>query len=235
MKRGKFIVIDGTDGSGKATQTRMLVDRLKKEKIKVQKIDFPRYDSNFFGKLIGESLAGKYGDFIAINPHIASVLYAADRWESSKLIEKWLKSGYTVVADRYVSANQIHQGGKILDESERFEFLTWLDTMEHGVFKIPRPDAVIFLNMPVQLSLNLLQAKHLQSKKKYLGKNNKDQAENDPLHLAASQTSAISIVKKNNKWYQIECAQNGQVLSREEIHDEVIGVAKKVIHPSKSR
>jgi dTMP kinase len=226
MKRGKFIVIDGTDGSGKATQTKMLVERLSKDKIKVKKIDFPRYYNNFFGELIGEALAGKYGDFIAINPHIASVLYAADRWESSKQIETWLKSGYTVVADRYVSANQIHQGGKIADENERFQFLTWLDKMEHGIFKIPRPDAVIFLNMPVQLSLGLLQAKSLENKKRYL-KSSKDLAESNAGHLLDSQTSAISIVRKNNKWYQVECGRGEEILTREEIHNEVYKIVEK--------
>jgi dTMP kinase len=230
MKKGKLIVIDGTDGSGKATQAELLVERLQKENIKVQKIDFPRYDSNFFGTLIGEYLAGKYGDFIAVDPHIASVLYAADRWESKMQMEKWLDEGYSVVADRYVSANQIHQGGKIIDENERADFLSWLDTMEHKVFKIPRPDAVIFLNMPVQMSLNLLQAKHLENKKQYL-KGNKDLAENNPDHLVASQLSAISIVKKNNTWIQIECTDGETVLSREEIHEqvykEVINILKK--------
>ena len=228
MKRGKFIVIDGSDGSGKATQTSLLVRRLKKEKIKVKKIDFPRYDTNFFGELIGECLAGKYGDFIAVNPHIASVLYAADRWESSKKIESWLKSGHTVIADRYVSANQIHQGGKILDEKERSKFLHWLDTMEHKIFKIPRPNAIIYLHMPVQLSLDLLQKNNLSTKKKYLN-GQKDQAENNPLYLSNSQTSAVSIVRKNNNWYQVECTGQTDIKSKEEIHTLVFDKVKGIL------
>ena len=228
MKRGKFIVIDGTDGSGKATQTALLVDLLKKKKIKVKKIDFPRYNDNFFGALIGDALAGNYGDFIAVDPHIASVLYAADRWESSVQIEQWLKKGYTVIADRYVSSNQIHQGGKINDELKRIEFLNWLDIMEHKVFKIPRPDAIIYLHLTVQQSLNLLANKDLGKKKQYLhGK--KDLAENNPEHLAASRTSAISIVKRNNKWIQIECAtETGEIKTKQQIHDLVFEKVKHI-------
>lgn len=229
MKRGKFIVIDGTDGSGKATQTALLVDLLKKKKVKVKKIDFPRYSDNFFGELIGDALAGNYGDFIAVDPHIASVLYAADRWESSKQIEQWLKSGYTVIADRYVSSNQIHQGGKIVDEKKRIEFLNWLDTMEHKVFKIPRPDAIIYLHLTVQQSLALLAGKDLSKKKMYL-RGRKDLAENNPEHLAASRTSAISIVKRNNKWIQIECATDqGDIKTKEQIHDLVFEKVKRII------
>ncbi len=106
-------MIDGIDGTGKATQAKLLVQRLRREGQKVQAIDFPNYYKNFFGKLLGNYLSGKYGDFAEVDPHVASVLYAADRFESSPQIERWLKEGNIVVADRYVSANQIHQGGKI--------------------------------------------------------------------------------------------------------------------------
>lgn len=115
MKKGKLIVIDGTDGSGKATQVKLLVKRLKKSGRKVKAIDFPQYYDNFFGKTIGECLIGENGNWAKINPRIASVLYAADRWESSKKVKKWLKGGYFVIADRHASSNQIHQGGKVLE------------------------------------------------------------------------------------------------------------------------
>ena len=114
MKKGKFIAIEGPDGSGKETQTKILIENLQKKGFKIKTIDFPRYYDNFFGKFVGECLRGDHGDFVNLDPKIASVLYAADRWESSKKIKEWLIDGYIVIADRYASANQIHQGGKFL-------------------------------------------------------------------------------------------------------------------------
>ncbi|MEK6820941.1 MAG: thymidylate kinase, partial [archaeon] len=112
-KKGKLIVLDGIDGSGKATQVKLLAEKFKRLGIPTKVIDFPRYYDNFFGKLIGEYLSGQYGDFIQTDPRVASVLYAADRFESCEQIKDWLGKGFVVIADRYASANQIHQGGKI--------------------------------------------------------------------------------------------------------------------------
>jgi len=112
-KKGKLIVIDGTDGSGKATQVALLVKRLKKEGKTVKIVDFPEYYKNFFGAFIGHCLSEQYYKFLNVHPKIASVLYAADRWESSEELRNWLKKGHIVIANRYVSANQIHQAGKI--------------------------------------------------------------------------------------------------------------------------
>jgi dTMP kinase len=229
MKKGKFIVIDGTDGSGKATQTALLVERLKKAKVKVKKIDFPQYDTNFFGKLIGEALHGKYGDFIGVDPHIASVLYAADRWETSAQIRKWIDQGITVISDRYVSANQIHQGGKIKDEKERVEFLQWLDTMEYKVFKIPKPDAVIYLDVPVEVSQRLLEEKAMKAAKSKTFTAAKDQAESNIKHLQESKESALTVIQKDNKWFRIECAENNEMLTREEVHEKVFFVMRKLL------
>jgi len=228
MSKGKFIVIDGTDGSGKATQTAILEKRLKSEGYKVKKIDFPQYDKNFFGKLVGECLVGDYGNFIGLDPHIASVLYAADRFESSEKIKKWLRQGCVVLADRYVSSNQIHQGSKISDISKRKSFLKWLEKMEYGVFGIPKPDLIVFLDVPVEITQKLLALKEQVSKKKYL-KGKKDQAENDRLHLEKSRANAISIVKKGNFWKKINCSKGDSLFSKEKIHELVYGVINQVI------
>ncbi len=228
MKKGKLIVIDGIDGSGKATQVGLLAKRLKKEKVKVKTIDFPRYYDNFFGKLIGDCLTGMYGDFIGVDSHIASVLYAADRFESSKEIQKWLDQGYVIIADRYVSANQIHQGGKIDDSKKRAEFLKWLDTMEHGVFKIPRPDMVIYLDVPYEVSKEWLQKKVAQRKKKYLN-GNKDVAEDNLMHLKNSRNSALLLAKQHKNWQRIECCNGMICMLPEQVHEEVFKQIKKVV------
>lgn len=229
MKKGKLIVIDGIDGSGKATQVALLEKRLKKEKIKVKTIDFPRYYDNFFGGLIGEYLSGKYGDFIAMDPRVASVLYAADRFESSGQIKKWLDEGYVVLADRYVSANQIHQAGKIDNPKVRKEFLKYLDTMEHEVFKIPRPDLVIYLDVPFEVSSEWLKKKILSRKKKYL-KGQKDVAENNLIHLKNSRNSALSLEKANKNWQRIECCKGMVCMLPEGVHEHVFEKVKKLLN-----
>jgi dTMP kinase len=225
-KYGKLIVIDGIDGSGKATQAALLRKRLTKAGVKIKAIDFPRYDSNFFGGLIGEYLSGKYGDFIEVAPRLASVLYAADRFESSKNIRKWLEEGYVVVADRYVSANQIHQGGKIANLDERKEFLKWLDTMEHKVFGIPRPDVVIYLDVPFEVSKEWLEKKVAQRKKKYL-KGRRDVAEDNLMHLKNSRESALFLERENKNWARVTCCDGMVCMLPEAVGEEVFKIVQK--------
>ncbi len=216
MNNGLFIVIDGTDGSGKATQTELLLQKLGQLTGKVKKIDFPQYTKNTFGILLHEALKeGKHGDFIAISPKIASTLYAADRFETSGQIRQWLDEGYIVVADRYVSANQIHQGGKIKDDEERREFLKWLDHVEYGIFKIPRPDVIVYLHVPLEVSLELIRSRAADNGEK------PDQAESDAVHLFQSQQSALKIIEEDNAWIKIDCASGGVMKSREDIHQSI--------------
>lgn len=225
-KRGKLIVIEGSDGSGKATQSKLLFERLTKDGEKIKKIDFPQYEENFFGSFIGECLRGDHGNFLSYDPKIASILYAADRSEASnKYIRGWLEKGFTVLSDRYASANQIHQGGKIKDPEKRAEFMKWLDMLEFGVFKIPRPDILIYLNVPVEVSFSLLQNKNMEAKKKYL-KGKKDQHEDNLDFMVNSKKSAEDLLEKNKNWIKIECVKDGNLLSREEIHEEIYSVIK---------
>lgn len=217
MKKGKLIVLDGADGSGKATQAKLLLARLKKEGYRVRVLDFPQYEKNFFGALLGQCLAGEYGDFIALDPHIASTLYAADRFESKPLIEKWLQQGDIVVLDRYVSSNQIHQGGKITDAKKRTAFLRWLDTLEFTVYGLPRPHLVLYLDVPQAISEKLLtQGKQGLSQNRSV-KGKRDLAEKNPAHLQAARESALKIVKQGNAWERVACAPRGALLSREDI------------------
>ena len=226
MSKGKLIVIDGIDGSGKATQTKMLAKRLVKEGFKVKTIDFPRYENNFFGSLIGEYLSGKYGDFSKIDPRVASVLYAGDRFESSEQIKKWLADGYIVVTDRYVSANSIHQGGKIKNPKKRQEFITWLEKMEYGVFKIPKPDLVVYLDVPYEVSKKWLENKVAQRSKKYL-KGKKDVAEENLNYLKNSRNCALSLATKNKNWTKISCCEGLVCMSIEEVGGEVFNIVIK--------
>jgi dTMP kinase len=218
MAKGKLIVIDGSDGVGKATQTQLLVERLKKSGKKVETMDFPQYEKNFFGSFLKECLTGKHGDFIGQNPYLVSIAYAADRWESKAKLEKWLKAGRIVVLNRYVSSNQMHQGGKISDTKARTKFLTWLDAMEHDAFGLPRPDLIVYLHVPVALSLQLMK-----------GRGNEDLAESDPKHLERTQEAALKIISSQGNWMKIDCTDKDGMLPRPAIHDKIFAAVKKVV------
>jgi dTMP kinase len=228
MKKGKFIVIDGTDGSGKATQVKLLVSRLKKQRIGVKTIDFPQYKKNFFGKMVGRYLSGEFGSSFQVSPYLASILYAADRFECKERIGEWLLKGFVVIADRYASSNQIHQGGKINSHEERKKFLAWLEKMEFKIFSIPRPDAIFYLDVPLEFSLDLLKNKSAQNRKKYLN-GKADIHESDQRHLICAKQSAIDLVKKNNNWVKINCVKNGLLLSKKEVNDLVWEQIKNIL------
>ncbi|MBD3244612.1 MAG: dTMP kinase [Candidatus Moranbacteria bacterium] len=224
-KKGNFIVIEGIDGSGKATQCNLLFKKLLQKKIKVKKIDFPKYYDNFFGRLIGECLAGKHGDFLKIDPYIVSVLYGADRFESKKTIQNWLKKGYIVISDRYVSSNQIHQGAKIQTPKEKQKLLKWIEKMEYSLFKVPKPDLTIFLDVSVEVSQNLLKNKS-KAKKKYL-KGKKDLAESNKKHLLDARKSALTIIENSSDWKKINCVKNNKILPKKIISNKIYNIIEK--------
>jgi dTMP kinase len=227
-KKGKLIVVDGTDGSGKSTQIGLLLKHLKKDGRKVKLVDFPEYYSNFFGAFIGHCLSERYYDFVKVHPKIASVLYAADRFESKDKIKKWLNEGNIVIANRYASANQIHQGGKIANTKKREAFLKWLAEMEYNVFKIPKPDAVFYLSVPVPVVMKLIKERNKNQTRAYLGKK-KDVVEKDKNYMENSRKSALWLAKTQPGWVKIECVKNGVLDTRENIHEEIYAKVKKII------
>jgi len=228
-KKGRLIVIDGTDGSGKATQVALLAKRLKKEGHKIKIVDFPEYYKNFFGEFVGHCLSEQYYNFLNVHPKIASVLYAADRWESSKEMKNWLDKGYVVIANRYVSANQIHQGGKTKDTKRRNDFLKWLDQMEYEVFNIPRPDITLYLSLPIKIVLKLLKERESSKMKRAYLKKGKDVHEADVDFLINSRKSALKLEKEVKNFIKIECADKKGILSREDIHVMVYDKVKKIL------
>lgn len=220
VKKGKFIALEGNDGSGKATQTKMLAQRLADEGVEVVSVDFPAYDHNFFGAFIGECLAGKHGDFVHMDPKIVSMLYAFDRSESSENIRGALAEGRMVIADRFSSSNQIHQGGKIADEQERVAFVEWIDHLEHEVLQIPRPDVIIYLRVPVETSLELLLKKRA-AKNQLLGAGVKDVVEGDRAYLEHSHATADWLAANHPSWKVVECVEGGEMRTAEDIGAEV--------------
>lgn len=211
---GTLIVIDGADGAGKATQTKLLVERLRAEGRVVETMSFPQYEKNTFGALIGECLRGSRGDFAGLDPRIASTLYAVDRYESKPQLEAWLQQGVIVVLDRYVSSNMLHQGSKILnDEAALTSFLTWLDQVEHGVFGLPRPQGILYLDVPLSVRKNLMQHDGVRGAL--------DTVETNEDYQRAAEACAQALLARLNSWQSINCAPQGVLMTREEIHELV--------------
>ncbi|HVX90222.1 MAG TPA: hypothetical protein VHC20_01110 [Candidatus Paceibacterota bacterium] len=227
-KKGVFIVLDGLDGSGKATQAKLLTEGLAALGIPFETIDFPSYDRTRFGTLIGEALAGKRGDFLHIDPRIGSTLYALDRFEMSPKIRAWMEEGKVVIADRFTSSNQIHQGGKIRDAEERAAFMQWLDEMEHTTLNIPRPDAVIYLRVPTAVSAKLLAEKR-EAKNRVLPEGEKDTVERDEEYVERSYESAQLLAKEHGNWHVIDCVVGDAMRTPADIHEDVLAVVKGIL------
>lgn len=212
---GKFIVIDGTDGSGKGTQTKILVDRLRQDGYPVETIEFPQYGQKSAGLVEEYLIAGKYGSAQEVGPYIPSIFYACDRFDASFKIKQWLAEGKIVIADRYASSNMGHQAGKIKDSVERDKFLDWLDNLEFSIFKIPRPDINLLLYMDPEISHRLIGNK---GERKFLAGKKRDIHEDDLNHLRDASEAYLYVAKKYN-WPIIECAPNGNLMTPEQIHE----------------
>ena len=212
--KGFLIVITGPDGCGKKTQTELLAKRYKEHDHKVMTIDFPQYGKNFFGKMVGRYLAGEFGDPANFNPYLASILYAGDRFESMEEIAKWLDEGKVVVCDRYVGDNFLHQGGKIKDKEKREEFFVWLEKLEYSVYKARKSNRTFYLDVPLEISLKLLEKKDAKERKNYTG-GKKDGHENER-HLREVREISEELIQRFH-WTKIDCAPKGIILPKEEI------------------
>ncbi|OJI06209.1 hypothetical protein BK004_04785 [bacterium CG10_46_32] len=211
-QRGKFIVIDGIDGSGKGTQTDLLIKRLRGVGRTVAKADFPQYGNRSAG-LVENYLNGKYG--ADVNPYIASFFYMLDRYDASFAMRESLTQGQVVVSNRYVSANMGHQGAKFKDAQKRQGYFSWLDQYEYGVFGIPRPDITLVLHVPARVAQGLVAQKVARE---YTSKSH-DLFEADLAHLEAAEQTYLSICKQFENFKLIECAPDGRILPIEKIHE----------------
>jgi dTMP kinase len=219
---GKLIVIEGTDGSGKETQAKRLLERLEASGIKTTYADFPQHGQKSAG-MVDNYLNGKYGAANVVDPKVASVFYAVDRYDASFEIRKRLEEGRVVVCNRYISASMGHQGGKIKDEKERREYVEWLKEFEYGFFKIPKPDMTILLHVPYLISQNLIKRK---TQRAYIEKS--DIHETDIEHLKNAEVAFLDVAKYEN-WSVIDCTKDGEMLSIGEIHEKVWESIKNVL------
>lgn len=229
-KKGKLIVIDGTDGTGKATQLNLLKQRLEREGYKVATADFPQYGKNVFADSVGAYLRSEFGNAAQLNPYLSSFAYAGDRWKASGEIREALNKGQVVITNRYTSANMGHQGSKFDSSLEREAFLNWLRKVEFSEdgFGIPKPDCTIILHLNPEMARRLVDMK---SAREYIGGLKRDAHEADLVHQRRTAETFKEIAKSDSSWRVIECADfSGNVLTPETIHELVWNEVKAVLN-----
>lgn len=223
--RGKLIVVEGTDCSGKETQTNLLIDKLNQEGISIKRFSYPNYDSPV-GKIIGGPYLGKTHiseswfpeGAVNVNPKVASLLYAADRYYNKEDIATLLESGVNVVMDRYTYSNMAHQASKIYQKNLRFEMYDWLERLEFDFLGLPKPDLRVLLYMPYEQG-EILRSKRAESL---------DEHEKDKDHLLNSLKAYLEIASKYD-FKVIECNDGDLVRSIEDIHMELYKFIKDKI------
>lgn len=222
---GKLFVIDGTDGSGKQTQLETLKKRMTEENIEYRTVSFPNYDSPS-SALVKMYLGGEFGkDAKKINPYVASTFFAADRYATFKKdYEEYYNNGGIILADRYTTANMIHQAGKMQDKEERNKFIDWLWDFEFNLYGLPIPTEVFFLNMPPKESMQLMKNRE----NKITHEEKKDIHEKDPVYLQEAYEAACELSKQFN-WYEIKCIKNSKIRTISDINDEIFIEIKKHI------
>lgn len=218
---GILIDIEGADGSGKATQAKLLAETLERAGKTIKTISFPRYYESRSGKLIGELLAGKHGDFMTIPPYVSALPYAMDRASAKDEVRAALDSGAVVICDRYTSSNLAHQSAK-LPKDEQPALVDFIEGLEYEELKIPKPDIVFYLSVPTDISSDLITKKDARE---YTGGEKRDQAERNIAHQDRTRTAYLKLAAEKD-WHVIECIKNGALRAPDDIHEEVYAVVK---------
>lgn len=216
----KLIIIEGLDGSGKSTQTQLLEDALKKDNIEYRKFKLPDYDSPS-STLVKMYLGGEFGKSAdSVNAYAASAFYATDRYSSYML--DWKKdylSGKVIIADRYATSNSIYQMEKLpLEQWD--SYLEWSADFEYEKLGIPKPDLVIFLDMPIEVSQKLMTSRYGGDE------NKKDVHEANVEFLKKCRKAALYTAEKQG-WTVIQCSDGEKPYSIEEIHEQIINKVKE--------
>jgi dTMP kinase len=215
-EKGKFIVIDGIDGSGKTTQIELLAIALRTSGLDVIKYDFPQYGQKSAGP-IEEYLSGKYGN---VNPEVASLFFAVDRFDAGAKLKEAVNAGECVLTNRYVTSSAGHQGGKIDDHQERNEFFRWLNNLEYEIFGIPKPDLTIVLHVDAVVAQELSGHKYKGSRK-FTNGHEKDLHEKDLDHLKRAEKIFLEIPEFFPNTKLVECMENGKLLPPLEVHNRI--------------
>lgn len=224
IKKGKLIVVEGSDASGKATQTEILYNNLLKEDYNVRKITFPDYNSSS-SALVKMYLKGDFGNNPEdVSPYVASTFYAVDRFASFK--KDWgnfYSDGGIIITDRYTTSNMVHQAAKIKGAGKD-SFLDWLWNLEFNVYKLPEADCVVFLDMPPEISQKLIHNRL----NKFTGDVEKDIHESNKEFLADSYINALYVANKYN-WVKIDCAKDNEPKNINTIQKEILTKVKSIL------
>lgn len=223
--KGKFIVLEGGDGSGKATQARLLTKALQ-EYSPTAFYEFPRYKQSAFGALIGRCLAGEFGNFLELSPYLSSLPYMLDRTRAKYLLIESLKDGH-VICDRYTPSNIAYQAAKIPKGKERQTFINFIEEGEYGELGLPEPDMVIYLQVPADISAELIKKKQERNYLAGTGRTH-DQFEENIKYQQEVMGVYLDLAKQRKSWHIINCLdKNKKLLPREDIHLQVIKLVKK--------
>jgi dTMP kinase len=210
--KGKLIVFEGTDSCGKKTQTKLLAERLRKMGKDVETIHFPTYNETPLGIFISKYLKGDFGSKESVTPEIASLFYSMDRYQLQKIIRDRLDEGVTIIADRYTPSN-IFQVAKVKPE-DRPKLWKWIKSLDE---RLPRPDAVIILNVPANVSEKLFSSRECKND---MLENKKDIHEEDMEYQEEVRKTYLEIAKREC-WIVVECCSGENFRTIEEIHEEV--------------
>ncbi len=214
--KGIFIAVEGQDGTGKETQTKLLVEHLRASGLKVVTFDFPQYDT-LWGGIIGKMLKGDYGPIENLAPLEASVPFAMDRLSAKSRIQAVLSGGAIAITNRYVDSNKAHQGARVPEKDLEW-FLSSVDNAEYRINQIPRPDYTVFLDVPPEVSQELITKK---VQRKYLGDAPMDILEKDIAMQMRAQEIYQRLAANDNSYLKITCCEDGKLLSPEIIHEKV--------------
>jgi len=219
LTKGKFIVIDGNDGSGKTTQLNLLKSFLEKQNVPTAVFDFPQYKT-FHGETVGRFLAGEFGNLDSVSPYLLAYPYAMDRLGASPHIKAALAEGKIVLANRYVASNLAHQSGR-LPKNQRRNFVDWDIEFEYYLNGLPREDLLVYLYVPHKQVKKLMQNKD-RGKREYLKGKIKDIAESDTDYITGAEEAYMDLVERFDHWIKITCVDDkGGLLSKEEVHEKI--------------